>query len=126
MLVLIGEFLERFVQQFELVVRVGIRDALAEVVIILCLADSVGYLLVSLREIPTCRVQVPGTFKEGFKDRGGIQDVSECLPYRHRMTETLAAALRIVKIKAGPACAFYRLGIGDQSDDMPLDPLRWR
>ena len=72
MIKLILEFLERFVQQLELVVGVGIRGALAETVIKVGFADGIGYLLVSLWEIGTCRVQVPCAFKECVKDGGGI------------------------------------------------------
>ena len=55
MLELIREFFQRLVQQLELVVRVGIRGALAEVVIKLCLANGIGDLLVSALVSTVCR-----------------------------------------------------------------------
>lgn len=72
MLKVILEFFERFVQQLELVVRVGIRGALAEAIIKLCLLDDIGDVSVAFWEIPACRVEVPCAFKECVKDGGGI------------------------------------------------------
>ena len=69
---LIGEFLERFVQQLELVVWVGIRGALAETGIKVCLLNGISYLLVSLWEIRAGGVEVPCAFKKCVKDGGGI------------------------------------------------------